>query len=1061
VGILGPLEVTSAAGPVEVGGVRLRALLARLALAAGRPVPPSVLVDDLWGDDPPADAANALQTLVSRLRRALGDPVAVTSGQAGYALAAAPDDVDAVAFGRLAARGGADRDAGALEAALALWRGEALAGLDGVPFAAAEAARLDGLRVRAGEDLVAALLDAGRPDAALARAEALAAANPLREQAQALHLRALAASGRTADALVGYEALRTRLADELGVDPSPQLQALHAGLLRGTPPATPPVPAAPAAPQAVAAPPAPLSSFVGREADVDAVTVALSAARLVTLVGPGGAGKTRLAGEVGRRRAGAGGEVRLVELAPHGADDVTTAVADALGVRDRVLRDSLGAAPASGPELDRVADALGGRRVLLLLDNCEHVVDEAARVAEQLLGRCPGLVVLATSREPLRIGGERLHPVGPLGVPAGGADPEQALAHPAVRLLADRAAAVRPGFTVDATTVGPVVEICRRLDGMPLAIELAAARLRSLPPDVLAARLDDRFGLLTGGSRTALPRHQTLRAVVAWSWDLLDDAERAVAEQVCVFAGSFDEDAAAAVCPDVPDVADVLLALVDKSLLHVADDEPGRLRYRALETIREFGVERLAATGRAHDVRDRHAQRFLDLAETAEPFLRTADQLTWLALLGADRPNLLAALRWLVAERDAARAVRLGAALAWFWTLRGAHAEAHTWLRAALALDGDRPPLASAVAVVALALNERAVLQHDGDAPLEDVVALARAHSGEHPLLLLVEPGLAMLRGDRSSAAEAIVRHGPTAKAWPRAALHLFAALLAENDGDVATAMREAPAALEGFRAIGDRWGTGTALTVLGGLLAPQGRLEEALSMTEEASRCLRELGAVDDAVGLEVRSLGLRARLGRLDGVRERLETVLAVADEQVSAQSIAFARFGLADVARREGRLADARTEALAALGLVDGVAGTVPQVESIICAGLAWIEARSGRPDAGWAWLRRPVVRTVVGFDMPVAAAVAVAAAHVTAVAGDDAAAARLLGVADALRGTPDLTDPDVLGLRAELEARLGADAVAALVDAARAAGGAPARELLAGLVGADAPARGDGR
>ena len=590
VGILGPLLVEVGGRPVEVGGSRLRALLVRLALGTGRPVAAGTLVDALWGDTPPADAPNALQTLVSRLRRALGDGALVASGPAGYALAVAPDDVDAALFGRLvqraraaangAAGGPADRG-GALREALGLWRGPALADVADAPFAAAEAERLERLRLACREDLVEAEVTAGRAAAVVVDAETLALEHPLRDRAQALHLRALAASGRRAQALVAYEDLRARLADSLGVDPSAELQALHLDLLRDNRSAASEEPSRPVAPKGAPLPAA-LTSFVGREPEVAALEAALGVSRLVTLVGPGGAGKTRLSVEVGRGHARDGREVRLVELAPHGADDVTAAVADALGVRERVLRergpgDPVGsAAPtSSAAALDRLADAIGSRPVLLLLDNCEHVVDEAARVAEHLLVRCPGLRVLATSREPLRIDGERLHPVGPLRTPPDSATSEEALTHPAVRLLADRAAAVRPGFVVDATTLRPVVEICRRLDGLPLAIELAAARLRTLRPDVVAARLDDRFGLLTGGSRTALPRHQTLRAVVAWSWDLLTDDERDVAAHVAVFAGSFGEDAAAAVAPDVADVPGVLLSLVEKSLLHVAEDAAG------------------------------------------------------------------------------------------------------------------------------------------------------------------------------------------------------------------------------------------------------------------------------------------------------------------------------------------------------------------------------------------------------------------------------------------------------------------------------------------------------
>ena len=421
-----------------------------------------------------------------------------------------------------------------------------------------------------------------------------------------------------------------------------------------------------------------------------------------------------------------------------------------------------------------------------------------------------------------------------------------------------------------------------------------------------------------------------------------------------------------------------------------------------------------------------------------------------------DRPNLLAALRWFVAEGDAAGAVRLGAALAWFWTLRGAHAEAENWLSLVLDMDGEAPPVARTVVTVAHALNGGAT-GAVGTPELVDgaaeVVRFATAHAQEHPLLMLVEPGLAMMSGDFAGATAAIERLSARAEPWARAALHLFAGLLAENDGDPALARREMPLALEGFRAVGDRWGMGGALGSLSAILPYEGRIEEALAMAEEAAVCMQELGAVDDAASLRLRALMLRARLGQTRGVREAIEAMVRDADEQVSRQSLAFAFSGLAELDRREGHLAAARAHALEGLARVDGVAGQPPQIEAIVCAGLARVDAALGRHDEARAWLRRPQVAAAVAFDMPVAAMVTVAAAEVALAAGDAAVAARLLGAADALRGSADVSVSDADALLASLQAALGRGADDA-VAAGRGLDRKDALALLAGTVTAPA-------
>jgi predicted ATPase len=478
--------------------------------------------------------------------------------------------------------------------------------------------------------------------------EGLLAASPTRETLAALLMRALAADGRRGAALTVYERTRERLADELGADPSPPLAALHLELLRanGRPAPGAATAAGPADPDRVGNLPAALTSFLGREGDLGGVGALLREHRLVTLTGPGGAGKTRLAVEAARMTLAGDaspaetafpGGAWLAELAPvTDPADVAPAVLGAFGLREQALlvTRQLHARPANRPAagtgapgtgeaddgqedaLERLIGALAGRRALLVLDNCEHLIAAAATLADRVLAHCPGLRVLATSREPLNIIGEALWPVGPLAE------------SPAERLFAERAAAGAPGFALTAGNAPAVSRNCRALDGMPLAIELAAARTRTMMPAHIADRLDQRFRLLTGGSRTALPRHQTLRAVVDWSWDLLDDGERALLRRLSVFTGGAALEAAERVCAAAPvaaeDVLDLLTALADKSLLVVRQTEDGP-RYRMLETIREYGRERLAEAGETEPLRRAHAAYFLRFAERAQPHL------AWLA----------------------------------------------------------------------------------------------------------------------------------------------------------------------------------------------------------------------------------------------------------------------------------------------------------------------------------------------------------------------------------------------------------------------------------------------
>ncbi|MEV6013142.1 BTAD domain-containing putative transcriptional regulator [Streptomyces sp. NPDC051976] len=693
---------------VPLGGGRLRAALAVLALGVGRAVPPEALIGEVWAGEPPTDAEGALQALISRLRRTLGRD-AVVSEPGGYRLAADRDAVDLYRFERMVkdgeaelAAGDAAAAAGTLTAALALWRGPALADLPDRTTAAArpEALRQAALRHRFEADLA---LD--RAADALPDLREAVAAHPLDEPFRAQLIRALSATGRDADALAAYDEARTVLAETLGTDPGPELRALHARLLAGP---TPPAPGAPAV--APTRPPASnlrarLTSFVGRETDLRDIRQDLAAARLVTLTGPGGSGKTRLAQEAAEAALNLHPDgVWLAELAP--LDDpsaVPHAVLNALGRRDTLVlgkvRDARMQEAYAEDPLDRLLEHCAQRSLLLVLDNCEHLIGAAADLAAELLAACPRVTVLATSREPLGVPGEIVRPVEPLPPPT------------AYRLFTERAATARPGTAgtgEDGADSAAVREICRRLDGLPLAIELAAARLRALSPRQIADRLDDRFRLLTSGSRTVLPRQQTLRAVVDWSWDLLSEQERTTLRRLSVFAGGCTLSAAEAVCG--PEALDTVAQLVDKSLV-LADHAPSvpsapnssdpaaaagtthpGVRYRLLETIHEYAAERaaehpadLAAAER------RHTAYYRDLACTADPQLRAADQLHWLDVLETELDNIRAALNRAVETGAEPDALTTALAMGWFWWLRNYRDEADVWIERVLALCPDFP----------------------------------------------------------------------------------------------------------------------------------------------------------------------------------------------------------------------------------------------------------------------------------------------------------------------------------------------------------------------------------
>ncbi|MFF7826464.1 BTAD domain-containing putative transcriptional regulator [Streptomyces rochei] len=1311
--ILGTTQALRSDGTaVPVGGARLRALLTVLALRAGRTVPAGLLVEEVWAGDPPADAPGALQALVGRLRRALGAD-AVASADGGYRLTAGPDDVDLHRFDRLAGEGTralADGDPAkavvVLDDALSLWRAPALADL---PDRTAEAARwetrhLDVLRARH-----TAALDLGQAEHSLPELTALCDGHPLDESLQALRLRALRDTGRTAEALAAYDDVRRLLADRLGADPGPELRALHARLLNpapfappsdarrhtpptapaagpGTPtspgtaspqgasaspgvpttqgspvpqgapasqglPASPGAPAGPLPPSAAGDPPAAstgsatgpsagtgddgaadpsagtgdegatgpsvragafahpagpaapgaprptapagpegdagpggrtgskgqagperhrepgasrpattarpgdttdpgathpggpadpggpyppspagpaaypggeapagpaaypdreasagpgasrpsasagaaahpdreasagpaaapdreasagpaaspdrvasaasgsggpegvatsrprgnlrarLTSFVGRDADLEALRGDLAAARLVTLLGPGGAGKTRLSQEAAE---GAGEPARdgawLAELAP--VDDpgaVPEAVLTALGARETVLygagAEEMRAVAVSDRQataVERLVEHCGRRRMLIVLDNCEHVVDAAARLAEELLARCPNLTVLATSREPLGVPGELLRPVEPLPEPA------------ALRLLADRGAAARPGFRPDADeeTAAACAEICRRLDGLPLAIELAAARLRMLTPRQIADRLDDRFRLLTSGSRTVLPRQQTLRAVVDWSWELLDEEEREVLRRLSVFAGGCDLAAAEAVCG--PAALQALGSLVDKSLVVAAPSGDG-MRYRLLETVAEYAGERLDETGGRAAAERAHLTYYRELARTTDPLLRGPRQLAAIERLEREYENLRTALRHAIAERDEQEALSLSLSLVWYWQMRDLRVEARNWFSEVMALGPDPfaeparraepvwerctaapPPMTGEVLAEArrgvhlahLACMDTELDAWQSPAARRKLRVIAETYEPGMPQTCF-PPGLlwffaVMLSGDMERLREIMDASVRTCRETPgydwalAGSLQMRANFLANRTEWAGDATSDADEALEIYRRLGDAWGTAEALAARAEARERKGEFRLAAADYRAAARHAERLGAHAQVDVLEARLGSVLLEAGEGEEGERILCAVIDRTDGAGHSGAMPAARLFLAGWLGMTGRTAEAREQ----LRLLreDFAISHFIVFDAFILAAEAWVATLEDRHLECLEKVRKSLERA----DDPLSAAIAphmrsgyltIAAMALARVDGGRRAAdaARCIGAADAM-------------------------------------------------------------
>ncbi|WP_232665667.1 BTAD domain-containing putative transcriptional regulator [Pseudonocardia sp. TRM90224] len=992
-GVLGPLAVTTDAGEaVTVPGAKVRVLLAALLANRNQVVSAARLIENVWGDDPPADPNAALQVRVSQLRKALNDaePGArelVESRQPGYVLRT--DAVDADRFAQLAASGDADR----LAAALRLWRGAAYADVADEEFVRAEVQRLTGQRLAVHERLAQARLARGEHDLVAADLAALVAEHPLHEGLRAVHIKALYAAGRQSDALDSYSDLRARLADELGVDPGPDLVALYQQVLAQSPVLAP----QPAATSLRATLPPPLDELVGRAEALAELRRLLSGRRLVTLVGPGGVGKTRLAVEAAREH----GNAHLVELAALPAGDT--------GIAERVLAtlDVHEEAGTSDTAEQRLLAALGRRALLLVVDNCEHVVDQVAALVSRLLRAAPEVSVLATSREPLGLAGELVWEVQPLAVPQDapdqGAALEAVLGSPAARLFAARASAQQRTFRLDERTAPAVARICRRLDGIPLALELAATRVRALGVVGVVERLDDRFALLTSRQRDVPERQRTLTAVIAWSWDLLDPTERAVLARLSVFSDGCTLDAADAVSGADPDL---LTRLVERSLV-VMDDSGAEPRYRLLESVAAFCHERLDD---AEAVRARHAAFFTELAERADPHLRGPDQREWLERLDAEAGNLRAALAGGSSHRG-----RLATALTWYWYLRGRFTEA----RRALADGGDPGWLAGFTLLQGVPPGDAAIPAelHGRVAWFVGIALLDRNDLGGASRLLDVAMADAAAEGDT----------------WTEAAALSTRAMLSHAASDLVALERDATRSDALFTKIGDRWGRLQANNWLGGLVEVRGEYDRAVALHTEGLRWAEELALWPEVCTKLSWLAWLAVQTADYQQARELGERAYAMAVESNSPNAMAFAELSIAFAARREGKtdLAISHLEHLVEMGRADEQPALfLPMV----LTELGHAVLQNGDTETALA-LHIEAFEAAEGFETPEGMGAprdAVSALEAAAsVVPDPATAARMLGAAAAARSTAmfvadNAEQDDVLGTTARLVATMGEEA-----------------------------------
>jgi predicted ATPase/DNA-binding SARP family transcriptional activator len=880
-GILGPLEVTEADKFLRIEGRKLRTLLTALLVDSNEVVSTDKLISALWPSSSSATQLNALQSQVSRLRTILdsagsSDERRLVSHGSGYLIRARDDELDALEFESLGRR---SRDAIATqdwsaavsyaERALGCWRGDALEESRHEEFARARATQLEEERLLTIECRIEAGLALGQHSELVGQLEALVIQHPLRESLWSQLMLALYRSGRQSDALRAYDRVRRTLAEELGMDPGVELVKLREGVLNHDPTLDRPLPeptvGAPSETRAAASTtvrrkddepheagsaarhnlPSQLTSFVGRPAERAAVADELGRSSLVTLTGSGGCGKTRLALQVAREVLPrfAGG-VWFVDLASVSDPDLV----------DRVAADSLGVEVGEDNRLDLICRRIGHEGILLVLDNCEHLVDAAALLAENLLARCPAARILATSREDLRADGEVVLRVPGLSLPAtDGGDGIPFDESEAVQLFMLRARSALAGFAPTGETQDHVTQICRRLDGIPLAIELAAALVGSMPVADIAENLDERFRLLSQGRRHSIGRHRTLRATLDWSFELLDEPAQQLLVRLAVFVGDFTLAAAGTVAGTESDplaLARGLMHLVATSMVTCVVGREGADRYRMLETVRQYALERLEQIDVADEVRWRHARYYADLAEDAERHVHGPTALEWLARVASELPNLRAAVAWTIDHDDTGIGLRLVGSLRWYFDRMGLLDEAarwlHEWLNHATDLPLDlRLRALTAASTLEFMQGEFSQTRQLG----EEGVAIARRLGDVHQLALalIVRGSAAVYEGEVSRAEEcfeeADLLCAQLGDEWGKAWNLTGWGICSRRRGQLDRARRQLTEALDIFGWVGDRHGQLLPLVHLALVAHEAGKTYDALTLASEALETAREVG--------------------------------------------------------------------------------------------------------------------------------------------------------------------------------------------------------------------------